>query len=201
MEKQTNPTAPLSDSDMENCISQLSAMLGLEADVLRSMVGKRVKGTAEFSRSGGFRFDPARSSGKTQEEVRKTPRGSKLVRTLGESRLKLSCTAPADEPDPEGWIADEVNRLLKDDGMPRVRRRCRIIDRSERIDILADLRGGKILLSVTVPFAEKTDLYADTVSTLSDLLKRMSLNRSKIEKLQRDYIKERSNQTTQQPNN
>lgn len=63
-------------TEKSQIISELANKLGFSVDLLQSVVGNRIKGTAIVSENGSFQFTAQSSTGARSETVKKTKRGS-----------------------------------------------------------------------------------------------------------------------------
>lgn len=63
-------------TEKSQIISELANKLGFSVDLLQSVVGNRIKGTAIVSEDGSFQFTTQSSTGARSETVKKTKRGS-----------------------------------------------------------------------------------------------------------------------------
>ena len=87
-------------------VRQLAGYLGLSEERVTTLLGTRVRGTAEFAQTGDFHFTPSRETGPRLERIKSTRQGSTLTRTLREQprlRMTLLSRPAATTPRPTLW--------------------------------------------------------------------------------------------------
>ncbi len=153
---------------------QTSKALGIDPGVLESMMGRPVSGSAMYNPDGGFRFNPKRDTGKCETQLRATKRGSKLVKTTGGGKYVLRVSCPEDVADPESYMIDEVNAIMKGRTEKTVNPRGRVLVDTRNFEAKLNTRLKRlelgIYLDLTTPRnidAALTDYFVKLSTELS----------------------------------
>ncbi len=111
---------------------------------------RRLRGSASIAPDGCFDFRPQRTTDERRTLVRKSSNGSALYRTAVNDRLSVSLTAPAGHPEPESWMANEMNELLSAQGSKaKVKERGSCLAKTERTEITLDTPAGVLRARIT----------------------------------------------------
>ena len=172
-------------------VAELARLLGLSEERTRELLGSRVRGTAEFGRTGDFHFSPSRETGPRLERIKTTRGGSSLTRTLAEQpRMKMTLYSSPGSADPEADIVDEANRLMKNFRQPReLPRRGRLLYDADGIRIRADTAAGTLTVSMAMPLTQGTDYSATLLNSISTVLKTLAQNKDNITRLEKNHDK------------
>ncbi len=178
--KEEQTTQAVTAQEQEQHIHRLAELLSLDADTIRSMVGSRVRGSAQFGRDGSFSFRPSEERGTNRAVQHQTAHGSTLSRTLARGRLSLCCTAPEGETDPEAWIAQEVNTLLSQSGTDRtISIGGRILMDTPPLRLSIDARSAQLQALIQLPL-HGLDAVPAMAAATARLLSAVSLKRTDI---------------------
>ncbi len=141
---------------------------------------RRLRGSASIAPDGSFDFRPQRTADERRTLVRKSSNGSALYRTAVNDRLSVSLTAPAGHPDPEAWMAREMNELLSAQGSKaKVKERGCVLAETQRTKITLDTPAGVLRATITLPLLG-LDVVPHMASQTAILLSHVSAQREVI---------------------
>ena len=167
-------------------VRQLAGYLGLSEERVQTLLGTRVRGTAEFAQTGDFHFTPSRETGPRLERIKTTRQGSTLTKTLREQpRLRMTLLSAPGSSDPEADLVEEANALLK--GLKTARRlplRGRTVADVEGVRIRADTATASLNVELSVPLQKGADYVTALANKMSVVFKAVTLNKDKIKKLE-----------------
>lgn len=165
---------------------ELARLLGLSEQRIITLLGTKVKGTAEFSQTGDFHFCPQKETGPRLEQIKKTRAGSTLTKTLHEqSRLRMTLYSTPGSIDPEADIIAEANQLLSTMGSKkRIKLTGRTIADTDRVRIRADTSTASLNIMITVPMVKGADYTTAIANEIGTALKAVARNKDKIRKLE-----------------
>lgn len=183
MEKETTTNDAL---QREEAVRQLAGYLNLSEERVKTLLGSRVRGTAEFSQTGDFHFTPSKETGPRIERIKTTRGGSSLAKTLREQpRLKMTLLSAPGSEDPEADLVEEFNLLLKPLKTGKaVAVKGRTIARGP-VSIRADTAEGVLNVLISVPLCKNCDYVTALANKMSEVFKAVTLNRDKIKKLEK----------------
>lgn len=167
-------------------VRQLAGYLGLSEERVTTLLGTRVKGTAEFAQTGDFHFTPSRETGPRLERIKSTRQGSTLTRTLREQpRLRMTLLSAPGSDDPEADLVEEANALLKTlKGGRQLPVKGRTVADKDGVRIRADTASAVLNVQISVPLAKGADYVTALANKMSQVFKAVTLNRDKIRKLE-----------------
>ncbi len=165
---------------------ELARLLGLSEERIRTLLGTKVRGTAEFTQTGDFHFCPQKETGPRLEQIKRTRGGSTLTKTLkDQSRLKMTLYSEPGSADPEADIIAEANQLLKSIGRADgLKMKGRTILDTDTVRIRADTATATLNVMMAVPMRRGADYATMVVNQISAVLKALAMNRDKIKKLE-----------------
>ena len=167
-------------------VRQLAGYLGLSEERVTTLLGTKVRGTAEFAQTGDFHFTPAKETGPRLERIKTTRNGSTLTRTLRDHpRLKMTLLSAPGSDDPEADLVEEANQLFKtmktDKALPV---KGRTIADKDGVRIRADTRAGTLNVAISIPLAKGCDYATVLANKMGELFKAVTLNKDKLRKLE-----------------
>lgn len=167
-------------------VRQLAGYLGLSEERVTTLLGTRVRGTAEFAQTGDFHFTPSRETGPRLERIKATKQGSTLTKTLREQpRLRMTLLSAPGSDDPEADLIEEANALLKSlKSGSQLPVRGRTVADGDGVRIRADTATATLNVTLCVPMARGADYVTALANKMSDVFKAVTLNRDKIRKLE-----------------
>ena len=167
-------------------VRQLAGYLGLSEERVTTLLGTRVRGTAEFAQTGDFHFTPSRETGPRLERIKTTKQGSTLTKTLREQpRLRMTLLSAPGSDDPEADLIEEANALLKSlKSGSQLPVRGRTVADGDGVRIRADTATATLNVTLCVPMARGADYVTALANKMSDVFKAVTLNRDKIRKLE-----------------
>lgn len=165
---------------------QLAGYLGLSEERVTTLLGTRVRGTAEFAQTGDFHFTPSKETGPRLERIKATRQGSTLTRTLREQpRLRMTLLSTPGSDDPEADLVEEANALLKTlKGGRQLPVKGRTVADVDGVRIRADTGAAMLNVQISVPLAKGADYVTALANKMSQVFKAVTLNRDKIRKLE-----------------
>ena len=170
----------------QEAVRQLAGYLGLSEERITTLLGTKVRGTAEFAQTGDFHFTPSKETGPRLERIRTTRNGSSLTRTLKEQpRLKMTLMSTPGSTDPEADLVEEANALLKTlKGGKALAVKGRTIADGGSVRIRADTADASLNVLIKVPLERGCDYVTVLADKMGDVFKAVSVNREKIRKLE-----------------
>lgn len=167
-------------------VRQLAGYLGLSEERVTTLLGTRVRGTAEFAQTGDFHFTPAKETGPRLERIKATKQGSTLTKTLREQpRLRMTLLSAPGSDDPEADLIEEANALLKSlKSGSQLPVRGRTVADGDGVRIRADTATATLNVTLCVPMARGADYVTALANKMSQVFKAVTLNRDKIRKLE-----------------
>lgn len=167
-------------------VRQLAGYLGLSEERVTTLLGTRVRGTAEFAQTGDFHFTPSRETGPRLERIKTTKQGSTLTKTLREQpRLRMTLLSAPGSDDPEADLIEEANALLKSlKSGSQLPVRGRTVADGDGVRIRADTATATLNVTLCVPMARGADYVTALANKMSQVFKAVTLNRDKIRKLE-----------------
>ena len=177
-------------TEKSQIISELANKLGFSVDLLQSVVGNRIKGTALVSEDGSFQFTAQSSTGARSETVKKTKRGSYIAKSLKTGCMQMTLKAEADSADPFADMMAEAVTLAKPSQKKNViEPKGRILAQTPTITVRLDHDHCTIQSLVTVDVANTSDYSGAVVSEIGALMRILSQNREKILRMKNNYEK------------
>ncbi len=156
---------------------------------LNNLTTRRLRGSASIAPDGSFDFRPQQTSEERRTLVRKTQNGSALYRTAVNERLSVSLTAPQGIPDPEAWMAREMNELLSQNGSkPRVKETGCLLAKTPRTELRIDQRAGVLRALIVLPL-QNLNVVPHLASETAILLSHASVNREAIDAATERWMK------------
>lgn len=167
-------------------VRQLAGYLGLSEDRVTTLLGARVKGTAEFAQTGDFHFTPSKETGPRLERIKATRQGSTLTRTLREQpRLRMTLLSTPGSDDPEADLIEEANALLKNlKTGSQLPVKGRTVADGDGVRIRADTATATLNVTLSVPMTRGADYVTALANKMSQVFKAVTLNKDKIRKLE-----------------
>lgn len=169
----------------DESVRELAAYLGLSEERIRTLLGSRVKGTAEFSQTGDFHFTPSKETGPRLERIKTTKNGSSLTKTLKDQpRLKMTLLSAPGSKDPEADLIEEANALLRTfKSAKKLQVKGRTISDGD-VTIRADTATATLNVLISVPLESNCDYVTVLANKMGEVFKAVSVNRDKIKKLE-----------------
>lgn len=167
----------------DEAVKQLAALLGLTPERTETLLGTKVKGTAEFAQTGDFHFHPAQERGPILEHVKRTRNGSTLTRTLkDQSRMRMTVYSEPGSTDPEADLIEEVNQLLKSmKSVNIIKSKGRTILATDSVTIRADSSTASLNVQISVPMPCR-DYVTAIANKMGAVFKAISQNKDKLKK-------------------
>lgn len=186
MAKMTTSSRQDEQQQRAEAVRQLAGYLGLSEERVTTLLGTRVRGTAEFAQTGDFHFTPSRETGPRLERIKTTKQGSTLTKTLREQpRLRMTLLSAPGSDDPEADLIEEANALLKSlKSGSQLPVRGRTVADGDGVRIRADTATATLNVTLCVPMARGADYVTALANKMSQVFKAVTLNRDKIRKLE-----------------
>lgn len=175
---------PQENPDTARREEELAQMLGIDLDLLRSFIGKRIRGTAAFGRNGSFDFTPQRETGaRIVKEV--TNKYGQIAHDTSEDSAKrvytLRVKSEEGSADPYADMAEKVAALLKPYcKTPAMKIGGRTLLKTERLHVRLDKADHKLSAVLTIPLDKGLNLSVTTL--IGEILKCVAQNKTLIDK-------------------
>lgn len=193
--KEETTTQTLTKVEKEQLAAKYAQLLGISPELVKNLVGHKIRGSATIDGEGGFNFTPSGETGPRAQRVATTRRGSYINRSLTNGQYSMTVKAPLDAIDPAADIVDESLSLLKKlSPHHELEQQGRILYRDDTICLRTDNKTCTICADIRCCVENTVDYTGQIVSQIGRVLSVIAKNKEHIVKMKKQYLKSKQKQ-------
>lgn len=188
-------TTNLTLAEKEQIAAKYASLLDISPEVVKSLIGTKIRGSATINGDGAFSFTPSVDTGPRSQRVATTRHGSYINRSLLNGQYSMTVKAPLNATDPAADIVDESLTLLKkiSSQQTKMKQTGRILYKDDIISLCTDYSTCSIYAEIKCNIENTHDYAGLIVSQIGRVLSVLAQNKDKITRMKKNFNKNKRN--------